>query len=181
MRLWLSEAQARLIIQHARDDAPREACGLIGGVDGRAQTIVALPNVAPDPQHQYYADTRALACALMAFDADGLSLIGIYHSHPMTDPIPSPADIRQAFYPDAAYLIVSLRGSEACLAAWHIRRGQVTPIALHIGDTLPGNHDDETLSAAQKTAILMSVLLAFALMIVLSLSLLPPAPEIPGR
>jgi proteasome lid subunit RPN8/RPN11 len=39
--------------------------------------------------------------------AAGLAHLGIYHSHPHGPNIPSPADVQQAFYPDAAYFIIS--------------------------------------------------------------------------
>jgi proteasome lid subunit RPN8/RPN11 len=39
-----------------------------------------------------------------------LELLGIYHSHPEGENKPSPTDIARAFYPDAAYFIISVRG-----------------------------------------------------------------------
>ena len=37
----------------------------------------------------------------------GLELLGIYHSHPNGENQPSPRDIERAYYPDAAYFIIS--------------------------------------------------------------------------
>jgi hypothetical protein len=59
-----------------------------------------------------------------------------------------------------------------------MRAGQVSEVPLHIGST-PPLPESSALSPAQKTAILLSALIAFALLIVVSLSLLPPAPLIP--
>ena len=39
--------------------------------------------------------------------AGGLDHLGIYHSHPKGPATPSPADIDRAYYPDAAYFILS--------------------------------------------------------------------------
>jgi proteasome lid subunit RPN8/RPN11 len=177
--LWLTEAQARTIAQHALDDAPCEACGLVGGVGIQARRVVPLPNTAADPTRSYYADPAALARTLIEFDRDGLTLLGIYHSHPAGDPRPSNADIQLAHYPDSTYLIVGLRGHEPELGAWNIRNGRVHPVTLHIGLTPPDTPEPALLSDAQRAAILMSALLAFVVMIILSLVLLPPAPPIP--
>jgi proteasome lid subunit RPN8/RPN11 len=36
-----------------------------------------------------------------------LELVGIYHSHPTGENVPSQSDSEKAFYPEAAYVIVS--------------------------------------------------------------------------
>jgi proteasome lid subunit RPN8/RPN11 len=38
-------------------------------------------------------------------EAQGLEMVGIYHSHPHGPDSPSPTDIAEAYYPDAVYLI----------------------------------------------------------------------------
>jgi proteasome lid subunit RPN8/RPN11 len=175
--MWLTDAQAQAIIQHARVDAPNEACGLLVGRQNRVSEIIHIPNNAADPQHHYHMDEKALVTALSRLETRGLELLGIYHSHPAGDPIPSQTDIRQATYSDTPYLIIGLKNGTASLAAWKMRAGQVDAVPLHIGDMPPP--ETPALSSAQKTAILLSALIAFALLIVVSLSLLPPAPLIP--
>lgn len=175
--MWLSTAQAQQIVAHARAEQPNEACGIVAGRGDRAVEIIPIPNAAANPLHSYYMDERALAAALMGIQARGLELIAFYHSHPVSDPIPSPTDQRQATYPDTPYLIVGLKHNDPRLAAWLLRPGQVTQVDLHVGDDPPPERP--ATSTAQKTAILISVLIAFALLIVVSLTLLPPAPVIP--
>ncbi len=87
--------------------------------------------------HAYYMDERALVAALISLEARGLELIGFYHSHPHSDPIPSPTDVRQATYPDTPYLIVGLKDGAARLAAWQMRYGQVSEVPLHVGSEPP--------------------------------------------
>lgn len=175
--LWLSREQAREIVRHATSDAPREACGIIGGVDDRARIVVPAPNTASDPRTTYHLDDATLARTIMQFRSQGLSLIGFYHSHPNGSALPSKTDIRLAAYPDTAYLIVGLGADEPELAAWRIQSGEVQRLPLHIGDE-PPPIDETPLSPAQKVAIMVSALLAFAILLIISLSLLPPAPEI---
>lgn len=179
-RLWLTETTVRKLIEHARTGAPDEVCGLIAAT-ADAQEVIPVPNAAPDRQHQFYLDERAFVEAIFDLDRRRLSLAAIYHSHPDGDAIPSPVDIRQANYPETPYLIVGLQYAEPRLAAWQIARGEVSRVELHIGNDPPPEAEDLSLSSAQKVAILLSALIAFLFLIVLSLSLLPPAPPIPLR
>lgn len=177
--LWLTREHTQTILMHARDAAPHEACGLLAGHNGRVLRVIPAANVATEPETRYEIDPVALAQHLPGFAAAGLDLIGFYHSHPQGKPIPSPTDIRESHYPDAAYLIVGLRGNDPKLAAWRIQAGRVDAIALHIGDNPPPESVDDTLSPAQRVAIVMTACVAFALMLAISLALLPPAPPIP--
>jgi desampylase len=178
--LWLSSEQARAIARHALEDAPREACGIIGGSDHRVTVIVPVANIAPDPVTTYRLDDTVLGRTLMQFHAQGLSLIGFYHSHPDGAPVPSRTDIRLASYPDTAYLIVGIGSGTPEFAGWEINAGEAYALPLHIGENPPSS-DNGPLSRAQKVAIIIGALVAFAIMLIISLSLLPPAPEIIGR
>jgi proteasome lid subunit RPN8/RPN11 len=178
MTLWLTDEQAQAIVRHVLADVPREACGMIAGRDNRAELIIAAHNAAADPLHYYEIDHKTLVQAMFDIERRGLTLLGIYHSHPAGDPIPSQTDITQSAYPDVVYLIIGLRGDEPRFNGWHIRRHEVEPVTLHIG-SLPPEQETRRLSNSQKAAILISVIVAFVFMMILSLSLLPPAPEIP--
>jgi proteasome lid subunit RPN8/RPN11 len=177
MRLWLTPALAEKIARHALDLRLEEVCGVIAGVGEQAHQVIAIKNVANDPEHHFRLDERIFTQAMFDIERAGLSLIGIYHSHPNGDPIPSQTDIQQAHYSDTAYLIVGLRHGEPRLACWEIRPGEVNPVELHISPKAP-LPQQQGLSRAEKTAIILAAVIAFAFMIILSLSLLPPAPII---
>jgi proteasome lid subunit RPN8/RPN11 len=176
--LWLPESSARAIADHAYHDYPREACGLIAGVGKHIQHVIPIANKAEDPLYAYRMDDKALTTALFALEKEGLALLGFYHSHPNGDPIPSQTDIGQAYYPDLAYLIVGLRSGKPRFAAWKIHYGRVTAVELYDGLSAPEPNNEVSFSHAQKIAVLVAAIIAFAFMIVLSLSLLPPAPII---
>lgn len=179
MRLCLTEAQGHALADYAREAAPQEACGILVGVGEQVEDVIPIPNAAADPIHHYRLDDAAFARALMQLDKRGLELLAVYHSHPDGEPIPSPTDIRQATFPDTPYVIIGLSAGEARLAAWQMRYGEVTPVDVYVG--LPGTAptvQTDRLSRAQTIAILISAILAFAFMIIVSLSLLPPAPVI---
>jgi proteasome lid subunit RPN8/RPN11 len=178
MRLWLTEAQVHTIVQHATADSPREACGIIAGSGEQAQRVIALENAASDPLHFYQMDNVEFEQAVRACRNDGLSLIGIYHSHPRGEPILSPTDIEQAPPLAVAHVLIGLRHSQPRLAAWSIHHHQVERVDVHVGNEPPTWVDDLPLSRAQKAAIITSAIIAFILVLIISLSLLPPAPII---
>jgi proteasome lid subunit RPN8/RPN11 len=121
----LLETQIDEIISHARDAAPEECCGLIGGTEGNARTIYRMRNVAADPLVTYEAAPEDLFAAQRSMRERGEQLLAIYHSHPRTDtPTPSATDVRLAYYPSAVYFIVGLGGEQPNLRAFRISEGE---------------------------------------------------------
>ena len=95
------------MLAHARGTAPEECCGLLGGRGPSASSVYPLRNVAADRRTAYEAAPEELFAAQRRMRAAGEELFGIYHSHPRAcDPVPSPADIKLAFYPSAVYFII---------------------------------------------------------------------------
>lgn len=126
MNLRLTKYQFNEIVAHAREAAPQECCGLIGGlIEGKAQTIYRARNVAADPLTCYEAAPEDLFAAQRAMRECGEQLLAIYHSHPRAkDPEPSATDVRLAYYPSAVYLIVGLGKSDPCIRAFRIRESE---------------------------------------------------------
>jgi len=110
------------MIAHAREAAPAECCGLVGGFSGaQASSLYPLRNVTPDPEVRYEAAAEDLFAAQRQMRERGEELLAIYHSHPRsTDPKPSETDIRQAFYPSATYLIIGLAEGRPTVNAFNI-------------------------------------------------------------
>jgi proteasome lid subunit RPN8/RPN11 len=115
---------------HAERDAPRECVGVIGGTvhgpEFRGVALYPLPNISARPESEYLADPGRLLRALKAMDAEGLSLIALYHSHPAGPAWPSPTDARLARYP-VPYVIADV--SSRVLAAFRLPAGDPVPIA----------------------------------------------------
>jgi proteasome lid subunit RPN8/RPN11 len=120
------------MMNHLQAVYPEEGCGFLAGRAGRVTAVYPIENhlhsitaftMAPDAQ----------LAALQAIDAAGLSLLAIFHSHPHSAPTPSPTDIAQAYYPDAALLIVSL--ADRLQPKWGVYRvshGVVRPLSAEI-------------------------------------------------
>ena len=124
-RLSLRLTHLNEILLHARETSPAECCGLIGGLEeGRTQStqsIYRLTNVASNTEVAYEAAPEQLFAAQRQMRQRGETLLAIYHSHPRaSEPTPSETDVRLAYYPSAAYLIVGLAGDEPVVRAFEI-------------------------------------------------------------
>jgi len=122
------------IVEHARAEAPNEACGLVIGDRPAAEGGVALRwvparNRAASP-FRYEIDPDELLRLTIETDETGEVFWAIVHSHTHSPAVPSPTDLRLAFYPEALYILVSLDPSEAdpasgeeSVRAWRILDG----------------------------------------------------------
>ncbi len=106
--LILSHEHLKIIIEHARNEFPYEACGVLAGVNGEVVKVYPLPNENKS-EVSYFASPQEQIKVFKKIRRNGWELLGIYHSHPNTAPYPSQRDIELAFYPEAVYLIVSLK------------------------------------------------------------------------
>jgi proteasome lid subunit RPN8/RPN11 len=107
---------------HAREAAPAECCGLIGGTeDGRSKSIYSLRNVAANRNASYEAAPEDLFVAQRQMRERREELLAIYHSHPRSaEPTPSETDVRLAYYPQAIYFIIGLAGPQPVMRAFSI-------------------------------------------------------------
>ena len=64
---------------HARDRAPEECCGLLGGSSDGASSAYPLRNVAPRPETAYEAAPEELFDAQRRMRARGEELVAVYH------------------------------------------------------------------------------------------------------
>jgi proteasome lid subunit RPN8/RPN11 len=120
------------MVAQARDEAPNECCGLVGSRDGHAVKLYKTRNDAGagDKNKLYVIHPNDLLRAQTDIEDSGLDVGIIYHSHPATEPRPSPTDISLAAYPDAVYVIIGVAYDE--IRAWHIRDGQVSEAELDV-------------------------------------------------
>lgn len=118
---------------HARENPAEECCGLLAGGDGLITRAFTAANVSPNPATSYEIAPREIFDRIREMRTSGLELLGIYHSHPATTNEPSPRDISQAYYPDAAYFILSPKpDAPRPVRAFSIRDGRVTEIEIEV-------------------------------------------------
>jgi len=136
VKLVLSRQLAATLLAEARRAAPLECCGLLGGRGQRVTQIFPATNELASSV-AYEIPARELFELFRRLRALRLDLVGIYHSHPAGDNYPSARDIERAYYPEAAYVIVALKGPPKVvqpLRAFRIREEEVAELVVEIED-----------------------------------------------
>jgi len=121
----------RLLVE-ARGNPNIECCGLLAGRDAVISAILPARNALQSPK-AYEIAPQELFELFRRMRAAGLEHLGIYHSHPNGENVPSPLDIERAFYPESSYLIISMRLSAShAIRAFRIVEAQVRELSLEI-------------------------------------------------
>jgi proteasome lid subunit RPN8/RPN11 len=112
-RLLIAPAVRDALLDHAREgadrDPPEEVCGVLAGArdPDRATATRRVPNVADRPRSRYELDPEATVAAIDAVEAGGDEVVGFYHSHPESAPVPSATDRERATWTGYVYAIVA--------------------------------------------------------------------------
>ena len=113
--LYLKKEDYEKILAHCKEGLPDEACGLIGGTiegDKRSiQKVYLLTNIDQSNEH-FSMDPKEQLAAVKDMRANGLKLLGNFHSHPESPSRPSEEDKRLAYDSKVNYLILSLMDLE---------------------------------------------------------------------
>ena len=113
------------MVDHARQDFPLEACGILGGTDGLVSEHYPLANTDQSNEH-FTMEPKEQFAVIKDLRTKGKEMVAIYHSHPETPARPSEEDIRLALTPGVSYLIVSLAGAAPEVKSYRIEGGVVT-------------------------------------------------------
>ena len=132
MSLRIPKAFADAIVEQARSEHPNEACGLLAGTDGEATKLFPMTNAERSPVI-YRMEPAEQLRVFNEIEGAGLDLVAIYHSHTRSPAYPSSTDVTLAYYPEATYVIVSLRDMDnPDLRAFRIVDGRVTEAELEV-------------------------------------------------
>jgi proteasome lid subunit RPN8/RPN11 len=155
LRLQIPQQILDGMIAHARELDPFECCGLLAGTNGKVVRQYRIKNTIADDAraiqvfHEadvkqlghlpettraevaYFMDPKEMLAAFKDMRHRELELLVIYHSHTHSPAYPSSTDVGLAYYPDAAYLIVSLEDKrKPDLRAYWIKDGRVSAAEL---------------------------------------------------
>jgi len=118
------------MLQHARSQPGAECCGLLAGRGGIVAAIFRAENALASAT-AYEIAPRELFALFRRMREERLDQLGIYHSHPAGENKPSARDIEQAFYPEAAYFIISpQRDALKPIRAFSIREGRAAELEI---------------------------------------------------
>ena len=123
----LHDAAAAAMLAHAGRDAPCEACGLLIGAGRSVVRAVPTANADTSPT-RYTIPPEAHFAALREARAEGLTVVGAYHSHPRGPAEPSPTDAAAAFS-DFVFVIAGLAPTPH-LRAWQFAGGNFVELRL---------------------------------------------------
>src|SRR3989338_2425096 len=96
------------IIAHCLREAPNEACGILAGSGGKVERVYEMTNAEASPE-TFLMDPKEQLKVVKDMRSLRIEMVAIYHSHVASPARPSSHDIDLALYPDASYLIVSLK------------------------------------------------------------------------
>jgi proteasome lid subunit RPN8/RPN11 len=121
-------AATRLALEeHAKREAPNEACGLVVIRDGVAERYIPGINKEASP---YRFELEMPDPEAWFLEDDGYEL-GVFHSHLSSPPRPSRTDVENiGLWEQRPYLILNLATGE--LAAWRIEDGRISPLPVEL-------------------------------------------------
>lgn len=103
----LPRSTAIQLMQQAQRAPEHEVCGLIAfGESG--WRVAPVTNVAAEPAHAFEMDPAGLVAAQRKLREMGMTLWGVYHSHPKAAAVPSSTDLADNGYPELVQIIISL-------------------------------------------------------------------------
>jgi len=110
------------INKHVEEAYPEEGAGFLIGVEGEVKEILALPNAREDEarHNRFLITPEEYLKAELTADKLGLSLIGVFHSHPDCPNIPSEYD-REWAQPFFSYIITRVdEGKAVSHRSWRL-------------------------------------------------------------
>ena len=110
------------INSHVEEAYPEEGAGFLIGVEGEVKQILPLPNAREDEarHNRFLITPEDYLKAELTADRLGLSLIGVFHSHPDCPNIPSEYD-REWAQPFFSYIITRVdEGKPVSHRSWRL-------------------------------------------------------------
>ena len=128
---------------HGEATYPEECCGfLLGQMTHDGNHVAATQRVAnrqaTDRERRYTITPDDYQAAARAAQAQGLDVVGFYHSHPDHPAQPSETDLAEATFPGYTYVIVSIQqGAAQDLTAWALApdRSRFDPEPINLDTT----------------------------------------------
>ncbi len=149
MPLHITTEHDAAIRAHGAQDYPHECCGFLvgktappelgaGGAILITRTVPAANTREDSPRNRFEIDPGELVKTDRAARAEGMGVVGFYHSHPDAPAEPSNFD-REHAWPGYCYMIVSVRqGQPQEMRNWLLRddRSGFDEDAISISDSI---------------------------------------------
>jgi len=119
------------LFEHARREAPVEACGYLAGKGGVISEAYELTNADRSTEH-FSFDPKEQFTAVKDARSKGLEVYAVYHSHPASPARPSAEDLNLAYDPNILYVIASLADGKEDLKAFRIKGHRAEQISIEV-------------------------------------------------
>ena len=120
------------MLEHVRNHAPLEACGLLAGKNGQVKKMIVVRNQVQSPV-RFVMDPYEQLQAFEWIESHELDLLGIFHSHPAGPEIASATDIAEAAYAVVSVIWSRNHNKWKARGFW-IENGKVTDVSLLISE-----------------------------------------------
>jgi [CysO sulfur-carrier protein]-S-L-cysteine hydrolase len=123
------------MLAHAHAELPAECCGLMAGhppdASNRPPTASVevrypLLNRLLSPT-EYESDPKSMFAAKRDWEARGIDVVAVYHSHPSSAPIPSRKDLERNYSEQVINFIISFAGPVPEIRGWWLRETDYEP------------------------------------------------------
>ncbi len=118
--LKIFQAEFGALRTHGEQTYPHECCGvLLGHVEDQARVVVAVVQAGntrfDSPHNRYNIDPRELVRIQREARAEGLDIVGFYHSHPDHPARWSATDLAEAHWMGCSYVITAVEKGKAAV------------------------------------------------------------------
>lgn len=93
-KIILSESHKKILKEHAKKEHPNESCALLFGIAGKTvkvKEVFVTENIEDSPVN-FTVSNEQLIEGYKEAEKKNLDVVGIFHSHPSSDAIPSNTD-----------------------------------------------------------------------------------------
>jgi proteasome lid subunit RPN8/RPN11 len=133
LRFVLPQSLRQTMVRQALEECPNECCGLLAGKrhgwGWEAAEVFPLVNELKSAT-RFRSEPQSLLSALRLVEHRGLDVVGIYHSHPDSQAIPSRIDLAWRWADGVADLIISLAGEVPEVRAWSLGENDFEELQL---------------------------------------------------
>ncbi|MEO3993476.1 MAG: M67 family metallopeptidase [Desulfurococcaceae archaeon TW002] len=134
MRLVISRKDMEKVFRHADESFPVECCGILAG--RKLETVYVVEKVYParnvlESSYEYLMDPEEQLKIFKDAEANGLEVIGFYHSHPLTDAYWSSIDEEKS-KPWSGYVFLVVSPKKGSFVAYLRKENQTVKIDVKI-------------------------------------------------
>ncbi len=133
MTLQLTTRHLSEMDAHCRAHVPEEACGILAGTDGTVVSVHPAENVMHSPVAYLVKPADQIRIFNEIYN-DGLDDIAYFHSHPFSEPYPSPTDVREVHIGRIRLVILSLRGPDPEARSFWVGDGEIEEEEIEVVD-----------------------------------------------